>query len=408
MMDKGIIINQETLIQRRFARNEGIRSGLYRGKMDDADVFGNDSGVVTNSKGVAMESIVVPAGTRWVDSEGYWKLWNGYKATQDRLARTLRSGAVNINQFPDDYYDLIDRIRIDITRRRMENMDFTSEIANEITNPAFSRSVALNEFLPFTGAFKEMKGSGDTVPMIQQKTGATGSVSMHIFGIGHERSLEDELYNLDIFTLQKVNAAVARAYTALRNHRNGIGTAVAYILAGAWPLAQRVHAAVGYGNYDLNLYYTLKTAVRKLRALTDPQTDQEINAQRIVLLVRENNILSDISTIVMKPLDIDEVWQYKGDNLYIDSALIEYPGIPSGTALLFVPGPAGAPNYVLNKRSLTQEVGRGDVLSLSREKRAFYSAQGEYQDEWFGEVAGGAAGTGFIVAVELPSYEEET
>jgi hypothetical protein len=414
------------------ADGRGILSGAYYGNpKNEAEIFSKDPtfGVVRNTKGEILESIVVPKNPCWIDTAEYHKLWSEIEDCMNRLKAQNFGHAMNVSQFPDDYYTMIDRIRIDITRRRIENMDFTSEIAQEITNTNFGRSVRLDEFLPYTGAFLEQKGRGEPVPLVQQKTGGTDTVVMKIFAIGWERTLEDELYNLDIFSLQKVNIAVARAYTALRNSRNGIGSAIALSDSGSWPLRQRVHAAEIYdasGNllYDISFYHTLRNAERKLGALLDPQTMQEIDASKMCLLVRQNNILKDLqrviggrlmpalqnaSTISAEPLGIDEVWQYKGDTLYIGDEKVDYPGIPAGKAYLFIPAKGtNAPNYVLNKRGLTQEVGRGDVMTLSREKRAWYCAQTEYQTEWFGEAAGCADGTGFIVEITLPGFPEET
>jgi hypothetical protein len=423
-----LILTKEELTKRFVNSGRGILSGCYAGKANELDVFSRDSsmGAVRNLKGQPLESIVVPKNAAWVDTAEYHQLWNEIEDAMSRLkAQNFGRGAMNVAQFPDDYYTMIDRIRIDITRRRIENMDFTSEIAQEITNTNFGRSIRLDEFLPYAGAFKEIKGTGDTIPLIQQKTGGTDTIVMHIFALGWERTLEDELYNLDIFSLQKVNIAVARAYTALRNSRNGIGTAIALSAAGGWPLNQRVAASIGYATYDLNLYNTLRNAERKLAALLDPQTLQEIDASRMCLLVRENNVLKDLSRVVggklengavayassisLEPLGIDEIWQYKGDSIFVGTEDLEYPGVPAGKAYLFIPARGTtAPNFVLNKRGLTQEVGRGDVMTLSREKRAWYCAQTEYQTEWFGEAAGGAAHTGFIVEVELPTFDEET
>ena len=425
-----LILTREELAKRWANSGKGILSGVYQGSMDEADVYSRDpvyGGAVRNNKKEALESFVIPVRNSWVDTEEYAKLWNEIEDCMNRLkAQNFgRPGqAMNVSQFPDDYYTMIDRIRIDITRRRIENMDFTSEISQEITNTNFGKSIRLDEFLPYTGAFVEQKGRGETIPLVQQKTGDTGTIVMHIFALGWERTLEDELYNLDIFSLQKVNIAVARAYTALRNSRNGIGTAVGYSIAGPWPIAQRVAASVGFATYDLNLYHTLRNAERKLGALLDPQTLQEIDASRMVLIVRENNVLKDLqrviggklapgmayaTTLSVEPLGIDEIWQYKGDTLYVGAKRIDYPGVPAGKAYLCIPARGTtAPNFVLNKRGLTQEVGRGDVMTLSREKRAWYCAQTEYQTEWFGEAAGLAAGTGFIVEITLPTFDEET
>jgi hypothetical protein len=424
------ILTQDELLKRRVQNEVGILSGSYYGKAKGEEVFSraNDE-AVTKPDGTPLESIVVAKSANWENTKEYADLWNKIEDSikKVRAWRDRFKSVMNINQFPGDYYDLIDRIRIDITRRRLSDMDFTSEIANEIVRPDFSRAIVLQEFLPFTGVFKKIKGSGDSVPLIQQKTGDDGTVTMDIYGIGHSRSLEDELYNTSIYSLQKVNAAVVRAYTALRNSLNGIGTLVDYSINALWPLSQQVapsyfYDANGQLLYDLSVYHTLRNALRKLLELTDPQTGQEITPQRVVLLVRNNNIVADVqkiingqlapglqnaSTIAIGALGIDEVWQYKGDTLNVGPQAFEYPGVPEGKAYLFVVG-SNAPNWVFTKRGLTQEVGRGDVLSLSREERAWYCVHAGYRDEWLGEAAGLDAGTGYCVEIELPVFDEET
>lgn len=428
-----IILTPEVLAKRRVENAKGIKSGYYFGKIDKegADIWNPlNNAPVTNNKGVPMESFVVPGSSNWEGTKAYADCWNKIEDASRKVKAWLQrigGNPVAINQFPDDYYTLIDQIRIDITRRLMQHMDFTSEIANEIVRADLTRTFKLDEFLPFTGVFKEIKGTGDSVPLIQQKTGDTGNVDLHIYGIGHSRSLEDEIYNTSIYSLQKVNEAVARAYVALRNTFNGIGDMIAYTLAGAWPLAQRVASSQildmnGNVLYDQSVYYTLRNALRKLLALTDPQTGQEITPGKVVLLARNNNVVADInriiggqlspgtqngSTVRLSALGIDEVWQYKGDDIYVGPHDFNFPGVPEGHAYLFAVGPS-APNYVFVKRGLTQEVGRGDVLSLAREARAWYTVQGNYNTEWFGEVAGLGAGTGFIVDIELPEFDENT
>jgi hypothetical protein len=418
------ILTKELLVKRRVNQAEGILSGLYRGKADDAGVFGGEADVIRLANGQKLESLVVASSERWENTEGYAKHWGRIEA----LLKTVKNQIerrVNISEFPADYYTLVDMIRMDITRRRLEALDFTGELTQEITNAAFSRSVRLDEFIPFAGAFAEMKATGDQVPMVQQKTGETGMVSMHIYGLGHERSLEDELYNTSIFSLEKVNAAVARAFTGLRNDLS-LGQLVALTLAGGWAPSQQVAAQSGGANatYDQNLYLTLKEALRVLYGLRDPQTGQEIVAPRVVLVVGGNVIEWDIQRIMrgqlnkpnseisnLESLPIDQIWKYKGDTLYVGPKTVSYPGVPANTAYLLVPGPAGSPAFTLVKRGLTQEVGRGDVLQLARDKRAWYFVQTSYGEEFIGsssQVLGLGAGFGYCVEITLPTDTIET
>lgn len=412
------VLTTEALIKERVQNKTAIVSGLYPGKIGDdggLNLINDKSGPIRTNK-YELESAVVAKSGRWVNSAGYYDLWNKIEAQFKKCKK------LNISQFPDEYYTLIDMIRLDLTRRRLDSMDLTSRVSQEVVNNNFGRSVKIDEFIPFAGAFLRRSGRGEGVPMIEQKTGVTGHVDMYLYSIGHERSLEDELYNLDIFTLQKVMAAVNRAFVAGRNFLT-IGQYVAYSVAGTWAANQMI-AANTNANYEMALYLTLHAAYRRLVSLIDPQTLQEIGIPRTALIVRNNAIVWDLNRILSgqlnaasagdgniivnrAPLPIDEIWQYKGDTLYAKGKKIDYPGVPENTAYLVVIGGDNA-FYTLVKRGLTMEMGRGDVLTLAREKRAWYFVQGGYSKEHFGETGGCAAGSGFCVTIGLPVYEEET
>lgn len=430
------ILTKELLVKERIENNAGYKTGLYHGKTSDPDALFKAENAAPIVKSVETkdgkkqkencESFVSAKDRKWVNSAAYHELWNKIEDTLAKV-RAQVDRKVNIAQFPDDYYDLIDMMRLDITRRRIEEVDFTNRISTEIVNPAFSRSVRLDEFIPFTGAFTEIQGRGESVQLIQQKTGETGTEVMHIYGIGHERTLEDELYNTDIYTLQKVLAAVTRAHTGARNNLC-LGPMIQYSINGSWVLAQRVAASTD-SSYELALYHTIHNALRKLYNLLDPQTLLEINAPRVALIVGSNVITWDLNRVLngdlalsrsgitnndtitnVKPLPIDEIWKYRGDTLYVGPERIIYPGVPDGKAYLVViaDGQGGNANYTLTKRGLTQEVGRGDVLTLAREKRAWYFVQGRYNKEFYGETGGCSSGTGFIVEIALPTFNENT
>jgi hypothetical protein len=80
----------------------------------------------------------------WEGSKEYLKHWNSINETLDTI-RTLGKPAQKQNtiQFQDAYYDLIEAVSLDITRRRVEQADFTAIITNERTNFNFSKSISL-------------------------------------------------------------------------------------------------------------------------------------------------------------------------------------------------------------------------------------------------------------------------
>ena len=112
----------------------------------------------------------------------------------------------------------------------------------------------------------------------------------------------------------------------------------------------------------------------------------------------------------LEALPIDDLIVYKGDSYTVGKDVITYPGIAAGKAYLFVPGPSGAPAYTLVKRQLTQEVGRGQLLHLAREQRAWYFVQTEFIEEFLGSSSSAFSGSGFgyCIEIDLPAFNEDT
>lgn len=416
-----LILTPEKAFQRRVNSGFGIKSELaFDGVKDER--FGE---VVKNAAGEEYGSLVkAEKAEPYVNSESYGNLWDRIESKLQALRNQVER-RVNINTFPSDYYDLIDMMRMDVTRRRMEELDFTAMLTQEITNPAFSRSIALVEFMEYAGAFEEIKGTNDPVPMMEQKTGAKDSVSMHLYGLGHARSLNDELFNLDIFSMQKVNAAVARGHRAHRNNLC-IGVYPAITAGGGWNGAQQQLAVNNPAHsYHENLYDTLERGIRRLGRLCDYQTGNKIGIANAVLVVADEVIAWDVGRVIrgqlatqgeaassvirnVGALPIGEVWVYKGDRFDVGPKTYTYPGVPEGHAYLIIPG--GTTNnmwWTLVKRQLTQEVGRGDVLHLAREARAWYFGQTAYAVEHFGNTAGltGTEDYGYCIEILLPDEE---
>lgn len=419
-MEKSAIKTKEDFYAERVKNAFTIRNTSFYGKWEDQNDI---TEIVHNSKEENLDLYVGSKGGVWKNSEGYAKLWGEIESLQKKCKDNYKK-QVNINNFPDDYYDLINRIRIDITRKRIEEMDFTPELTIEDTNPNYPRSIPLIEFLGFTGAFERIRGRNENVAMIEQRTGALGTVDVLLYALGHARTLEDELYNMSIFSLEKVNEAVSRAHTALRNHIC-FNPFINLSNTGGWNTGQQV-AAVNAATYDESLYLTLRNAIRILKRLMDCQTRQQVTGSP-VLVVADEVIQWDIDRIVRgqlagfgatvrnrESLPISQIWVYQGDTITVGPKTYTYPGVPRGTAYLLIPGPAGAPTWTFNKRQLTQEVGRGGVLQLSREQRAWYFGQAEYREEFLGSsstvinLPSDGNTYGWIVEIELPAEPDAT
>ena len=236
-----------------------------------------------------------------------------------------------------------------------------------------------------------------------------------------EYGVEDELYNLDIWTMQKVNDAFTRAFIGKRNDLclGRLFTKEDGTTARTYDATYQTQAAIATGStYDENLYLTILDAYKKLRALKDYQTGQEIDATRAVIVTTyadawdiQRVIRGQINDNKGKPINLEpmsyitEIWPYRGDVIKANGITTTYAGCASKTAYLIVPGTSQSPAYTMVKRGLTYETGSGNVLTLSREQRVAYFGQCNYLDEFFGGSADTAltAGTGYCVKMTLPS-----
>jgi len=362
---------------------------------------------------IGKELIVPMTNTAWEGSEGHVQLWSEIKDLQDKARKEM---AVNANQAPSatTLESLLQKVIIDITRRRQESGDLTSLIATEITDFDFPEVISLRELYDYVGEMQEVSGSNDSVPLIEQALGVTDTVSMKILAIGWKDSLKNLLFN-KLRDIEKANKAAVNAYVDKRNAAT-IGT----IVSATYHATQKQAADATVGaTYDVLMYNTLRKGIKKLRGLKDPQTKLPIAVPSLTLLcnsadrwdierVINGQLGSGNGTITgqnMASLPIDTIIEY--DHGILDGKTwgkkkLSYPGVTQGKAYLFVPREAF---WVAVKRPLTMETGRGSVLQLSTEEKAWYGVQGEHYKQFLGSSypAAGTTGEGFIVEITLPT-----
>lgn len=362
---------------------------------------------------IGKELIVPMTNTAWEGSEGHVQLWGEIKDLQDKARKEM---AVNANQAPSatTLEALLQKVIIDITRRRQESGDLTSLIATEITDFDFPEVISLRELYDYVGEMQEVSGSNDSVPLIEQALGVTDTVSMKILAIGWKDSLKNLLFN-KLRDIEKANRAAVNAYVDKRNAAT-IGT----IVGATYHATQKQAADATVGaTYDVLMYNTMRKAIKKLRGLKDPQTKGLIAVPSLTLLcnsadrwdierVINGQLGSGNGTITgqnMASLPIDTIIEY--DHGILDGKTwgkkkLSYPGVTQGKAYLFVPREAF---WVAVKRPLTMETGRGSVLQLSTEEKAWYGVQGEHYKQFLGSSYPGAGttGEGFIIEITLPT-----
>jgi hypothetical protein len=352
---------------------------------------------------------------KYHNSDTEYEMWRTIKNLRDKLKANSNDLKKNMIEFPADYYTLYQAIITDLTRVRADLPDWTGQLSNETIRLDAPNPMPIREMLEFAGKMEKYV-VGQPAPLVQEKTGQKESIAIDLYDIGYTRSLYSVLFDLEIFQMQKVIRAVARAYTGLRN-----SLVWNPILNATWDASQIVTADTTGTTYDEILYNTLLKAYMQISLLLDCQTRQDIAVPRLALGVRNRPIAWYINRImngglvpsqaaavrVFAPLDIAEIWPYPGDAWTWGKDPVSYPGIDADTAYLFVPGSAGSPYYTIVKAPLTMEVGRGGVLTHDQEQRAWYSGQGNYVGEFLGSSGEFTAqfphGYGHIVKIELPT-----
>ena len=395
---------------------DGLKEYRMKQKMaTNVAIFsGNAAENVKGQTEIIGKELIVPmTNTVWEGSEGHAKLWGEIK---DLQAQAKKEMATNAAQAPSatTLESLLQKVIIDITRRRQESGDLTSLVATEITDFDFPEVITLRELYDYVGEMQEVSGSNDSVPLIEQALGVTDTVSMKILAIGWKDSLKNLLFN-KLRDIEKANKAAVNAYTDKRNAAT-IGT----IVSATYHATQKQAADATVGaTFDVLMYNTLRKGIKKVRGLKDPQTKLPIAVPSLTLLcnsadrwdierVINGQLGSGNGTITgqnMASLPIDTIIEY--DHGILDGKTwgkkkLSYPGVTQGKAYLFVPREAF---WVAVKRPLTMETGRGSVLQLSTEEKAWYGVQGEHFKQFLGSSypAAGTTGEGFIVEITLPT-----
>lgn len=399
-----IILDQNAYRKQNIGK--AVVHNLYFGDMK-ANVDSKDAVIIPNSK----PAIITVESENYQSSAGFAQLWNEIEDLHMRMKR-------NESTFDaSTYYTLTDKMRMDVSRRRFEYMDFTDMMNTEISNPRFSKSVALDEFMPYTAAFEDNSLSGAAAPLAGQNSyGNTGAVTMQGYAAAYADTLEKRLYDMDIFTLQKVNDSIARGFVAKRNDLS-----VGLMVGKTFDASQKVAADTTGATAEDKLYITVDSGIEKLMSLKDPQTGQLIRANEIYAMGNPTDIrrlsrvlngqLGNSGAIVNRePLrEITNLFAYHGDSIKVGKNTYTYSGVTAKKLYLFVP----RVGFTLVKRPLTQQISQGSALVFSTEEYGWYWVQTSYTAEFFGSsdstvksacntAYGSGDGFGFVVEVTLP------
>lgn len=414
---KNIVLTPEEIVKRN-KQKVFVSAGYGERREVLANTQNVENHIMLDDKGKPMVKRLSIGEGKYKGSLAEADTWDKIEYLRKKVKNELKNNTMG---FPPDYYELYQAVMMDITRRAADEVDITGILSAESTRPNAANPYPIREMLPFSGKFKKYV-SGGQVPLIQQKTGAKSSIDLTIMDIGFDRDLYSVLFDLDIFSMQKVLDAVAQAH---RGERNGV--VMDPLLSATWHTSQIQAADTDGDTYDERVYNTMLKAYKLIKGLLDMQTGKAIPSPQLLLIMGDevtswavNRVIygqlrggENSKVINLSPIDINSILVYKGDSWVWGEELVTFDGVAANTAYLVVPGTAGAPYFTINKAPLTQEVGRGSVLTLTQEQKAWWYCQGSYFDEWMGS-SGALSGTkyvsgyGYVVKIELPSSTPTT
>jgi hypothetical protein len=296
----------------------------------------------------------------------------------DRIMKGVFAG--NANTMNDDWQDLFDAIRLDLTIRKEARSTIRQFIYQEIQMPNATKDIRPTELFPYGVVFEEHNGEGQSVRQGANLGGQYDTIPMLIYAAGFTWTLLASLFDRT-YDLSRLSDGVALGYSAKKDD-----LALDPIIQASYSGAQQT-AASGIGdNRQEKLINTLMNAIDDLGERSDPVTKRKINAEGLVLLCSTldarhvNHVIGGIDTDY--PLrypalrSITTVLGYDGEVIDMPNETVTYSGVTSGKVYLIKPN-----RYfkIPIKRNLVAELDRTpNVNTLAMEQRAWYFSEAIY------------------------------
>lgn len=366
------LITKETLRADVFAKQASIVSSMYKQPLSE--------GSFNHCSNEVIKETIIKA-----KEEQYLSPYKMALNKRAPVAERISKGNFSLHN-PDDLYDFVDATRLDVTRKVLANPVIYTTIYNRIVNPGISKTATVQELLPLGMVFKTVQGTGDSVHMGDFKTGNTATVAQVLKACGYSWDLVFELYN-NLFDMQNLNESVARGYAAEVNDSH-----IEPILSGTYAGAKASSASTVGDTWMEKWYHTILDAKRDMRERKDPISKRELDTSGLILLASKADA-DDLSWVINGQLNspadsknlstipgIAAIVGYEGDTIEVGNKTYTFDGVPDGTCFLIKPSQRGFISAW--KRDLTPLVQtQGDVLTLSREKHAWYYSRGIYNAE---------------------------
>ena len=303
---------------------------------------------------------------------------------------------------------------IDLVRQADEYADYTPVLFKEVFDEDCPEMVNLRDVMPYVGREGDMVGSDDTVPLMQHGLPIDIPVYQKIRGFGDKTTMRQLVFN----PFHKTELVIQSAARILSDEKNN--DSFGPIFGATFSAGHKEAADTTSATYDLQLYNTLRKAIRKAKSLVCKPLSRKNGLVRheVYLLINpmdENSIMPVINGALQNvggiqqlapALSLSGVIAYGGglnDGLEYGKEKLSYPGVPEGKAYIFIKIDSFG-GYRIVKRNETMEVGEGDVLGLTSEKKAWHRIRGIHN----GFVLPGMDGTtayGAVVEITLPEFK---
>jgi hypothetical protein len=300
---------------------------------------------------------------------------------------------------------------IDIIRQKDDMGDITPTIFIERFDPDTPEFLNLIDYFPYIGKEEVIKGSSDTVPLMQHELPVQYPMKLEIRGFGDKTTIKELIFN----PFHKTENLIESAARILADEKNA--DSLKPILGATYSAAFSQAADTTGATFDVKLYNTLKKAIIKALGIYNYPT-KRLNGElqhRIYLLINPADLIN-IQPIVngalanagglqqlAGALPIDGVIPYAGglnNGMPYGNETLSYPGVEAGTAYVFV-RLENFGGYRIVKRNETMEVGPGDILGLTTEKRAWHRIRGIFND-WVLPKTESSKNYGAVIKVTLP------
>jgi hypothetical protein len=301
---------------------------------------------------------------------------------------------------------------IDLVRLAEDYADYTPVIFKETFDESLPERFDLMDQLPYIGKETDIIGSSDTVPLMEHVLPVEYPVRLYIRGFGDKSTLRELVFN----PFHKTEKVLDSAARILADEKNA--DSIKAIVTATYDANHSQTADSTGATFDLQLYNTIRKGIIKALGLTNKGTGKP-NAMlhfQVYLLINpldEMNIVPVINGALASAggiqqiagkLSIDGVISYGNglnDGQKYGGEPLSYPGCARGNAYAIIV-PEVYSGYRFVKQNETMEVGEGDILGLTSEKRAWHRIRGIHNGFVLPETAGSKY-YGSVIKITLPT-----